>query len=77
MQLHPPSEGCYDDLQDLIKAVNTHAKEQGYAVVIQQSNRKNGVLKNFYLRCDRGRQRNPRDQLWEAFFRRHTSTRMT
>ena len=77
MQLHPPPEGCYDDLRDLMKAVNAHAKEQGYAVVIRRSNRKKGVIKNVYLRCDRGGQRNPRHQLRDALFRRHTSTRMT
>lgn len=47
----PPTEGEYPSLADLMKAVQDHARSNGYACVTASNNYKRGIA---YVRCDRG-----------------------
>ena len=57
MQLAPPAEGYYEhtSLDLLIKQINEHAKNEGYAITRKRSKpSKLGILMKAVLRCDRG-----------------------
>ena len=47
----------YLTLSALLKAVNQHGKDQGYAVLKPQIKQKKGAIHAAYLQCDRGRKR--------------------
>ena len=54
MSLLPPSEAVqYPNRKTLVDALQAHAASNGYAITIQRSNAKDGVI---YFRCDRGGQ---------------------
>jgi len=57
MQLLPSRAGLYEytSIDLVIRDINKHAKDQGYAVTRKRSKRsKKGVLMKTWIRCDRG-----------------------
>ncbi|KAA6409642.1 MAG: hypothetical protein FRX48_06254 [Lasallia pustulata] len=78
MSLRPPSTNdTYLTLSAILKAVNQHGKDQGYALVKRRTKQKKGAIHAAYLRCDKGGKRRERLPLRDSKRRRKTSTRMT
>ncbi|KAJ5921115.1 isochorismatase family hydrolase [Penicillium verhagenii] len=80
MHLIPPAEGDYPDRDTLFQAVNLHASEHGYQVVIKSSSgstdKKPGRKNKVWLRCDRGGQYRPRNGLTEENRKRRRTSRL-
>jgi hypothetical protein len=78
--LVPPPEVPYPDRNSLIAAVQAHAKQHGYNVVIKTSSipdeKKPGRVAKVWLRCDRGGTYRPRNGLTEETRKRRRSTRL-
>jgi len=69
MQLLPPRAGLYEytSIDLLIKDINKHAKDQGYAVTRKRSKRsKKGVLMKTWIRCDRGGEEDAKGQIGDV-----------
>ena len=76
MSLASPSQTeQYSSLDDLMHAVNTHAKAQGYAVTKRRTRSGKNGINQAVLCCDRGRQYQSRIPL--EFKQRSTGTRQT
>ena len=51
--LPPPDNKVYSSLKSLIDDINTHAAQQGYAVIKERTKQgKDGTVNVAYLRCD-------------------------
>jgi hypothetical protein len=78
--LIPPPEIAYPDRNALIAAVQAHAKQHGYNIVIKTSSipdeKKPGRVAKVWLRCDRGGTYRPRNGLTEDTRKRKRSTRL-
>lgn len=75
MSLLPPDEGSeYASRQSMLEAVQSHAKENGYAVTIHRSSTKDGTV---YLGCDRGGRYRARYGIRDDTRIRDTGTRLT
>jgi hypothetical protein len=58
MTLQPPSEaGEYSTRQALVDAIQKHALDEGYAVTVRRSCKRDGTI---YLGCDYGGKYRPR-----------------
>jgi hypothetical protein len=74
MSLLPPPEAVqYSDRKALVDALQAHAATNGYAITIQRSNAKDGVI---YFRCDRGGQYRARYSINDTNRLRNTGTRL-
>ncbi|KAJ5933652.1 Isochorismatase-like protein [Penicillium verhagenii] len=80
MHLIPPAEADYPDRDSLFQAVQLHANEHGYQVVIKSSSgstdKKPGRKAKVWLRCDRGGQYRPRNGLTEENRKRRRTSRL-
>lgn len=53
----PPANHVYASFPELLQAVNTHAANEGYAVIIKQSKKsKKQELQNVWLECNKSDQ---------------------
>jgi hypothetical protein len=74
MSLLPPNEGSeYSDRRSMLEAIQSHAKENGYAVTIHRSSTKDGTA---YIGCDRGGQYRARYGIKDDTRIRDTGTRL-
>lgn len=50
----PPTNVVYDSFDVLLKAVNTYAATEGFALAIKRSKKpKKGILRKVWLECDK------------------------
>jgi hypothetical protein len=79
-QLLAPPQISYPDKQSLMTAVQAHAKQHGYNVVVKTSSiptdKKPGRAAKVWLRCDRGGRYRPRNGLTEATRKRKRTSRL-
>ena len=53
--MQPPDEDVpYSSCEVLLQRVKHHAAEQGYAITIRRSLKREGEVVKYWLRCDRG-----------------------
>lgn len=74
MMTQPP-EAMYPSFDDLYAAAQAHAREHGYAFVIQRSKRKKNGLKKVLLGCDRNGV--SRERMAPGMRKRKTTSRKT
>jgi hypothetical protein len=75
MSLLPPSEACqFADRKAIVETLQTHARNNGYAITVQRFNPQDGVI---YFQCDRGGQYKARHGLNDSNRLCDTGTRLT